>query len=724
MKPFATTRFLLALTIGVWLGAGSAFAQPGPELGDDFIVFVNGTNTLVPTFDGQVVDDPLAPGSGNKVMKYGYGNFSFQAFRFERTVGVDLSQNREQGDVLHLRLLVDPANAGMPNVEIMFEDKTDDSGADDGSADQAFRLIWRVPEAMRDGQWHELDIPLPPATWQELEDAKTAGTLDPLAENWFYNGTWSTGGFRVAGDDLGPNTADRPDLWREFEWTNVHAMGFFWDNNTGGGDVWVDDVYIGQPGLDLAVANDPAGAMSGVSFSGSAEGNLISWAHNTDFGGYNVYMSESPITDVSAEGVLLLETVPFNADAFEVNHQLEVPHPSLAPLEVYYAVTSLSQFGVENPDVSGSAGLIANPDLPVQPFILELTEAEGNQLFDDLSAGVVSGEGFPAGLEPFRVDQSHSKLGDSTVFPDSDDDFSGTLWMGYTAMNELFIYAEIKDDVIGLAGAEVPGSDAWQNDSIELGWGNYDVRDVEGGSVLLGSPHQDMVRGEFADYQFRISAHGDGSITHTFVGWSFNGDVQGGGTAYDVLTDGEGNPIGWKTLSLFPLDAIQDPAQGDVVLDPPTGTDLRLIPMNIALNDDDGSGREHQIQWSLKTNAGSQWWNTPAEWPVVALAGRGTATSSEGEADLPKSFSLEQNYPNPFNPSTRLTFTLATSERVTLSVYDVLGRKVATLIDGAQMAAGAHTVRFEARDLASGVYLYRLEAGSSFAQSRRMLLLK
>lgn len=720
------TYSLLTLAM-LLMVASEARAQAGPPIGDDFILFVNGTNTLVPAFDGTVVDDPMD--ATNKVVQYNYGNWSFRAFRFDATVGVDLSQNRMDGDVLHLRLLVDPANQGLEKVALMFEDKTNHSGADDGSADLPFRLVWRVPEEMRNGEWHTLSIPLPPATWQELEDGKTAGTLDSLAMHWVYAGAWSSGVFGVGvEDEMGPHTTDNQHLWEEFEWTNVQNVGFFWDNDAGGGPVWVDDVYIGGEGLDLSVANDPASAMSGVTFEGTMEGNKISWTHSSEFGGYNVYMSPDPFTDVSDSGVSLVERVPSDASMFEVLHRLEIIHVSLPPVTRHYAVTSLSQFGVENQDISMSSGTITNPDLPKQAFITELTDAEGTQLFDDLAAGTVSGEGFPDWLQPFLVDSTHSKLGDTAAGPDNDTDLSAKVWAGYTADNELFIYAEVTDDVVTLAPPELSPANAWQHDSIEFGWGNYDVRDVEGGSLLGGSSHQDLMRGAFADYQFRISGHGDGTKAGTtpyaFVGFSIDATPQGGGAAYDVLTDGGGAAIGWKVLALFPLNAIQNTDMQDAVLDPPTDTDIRYMPFNIALNDGDGANRDTQIQWSTKGNADGQWWNTPAQWMTVAMAGRGTASSTVASAELPENIVLEQNYPNPFNPVTAIEFTLPGTQRVSLRIFDVLGRPVATLLDDKTMSTGTYTVRFDASRLASGIYLYRLETADSFVQSRRMLLVK
>ena len=97
-------------------------------------------------------------------------------------------------------------------------------------------------------------------------------------------------------------------------------------------------------------------------------------------------------------------------------------------------------------------------------------------------------------------------------------------------------------------------------------------------------------------------------------------------------------------------------------------------------------------------------------------------TSSEDFVDAPLTYSLDQNYPNPFNPTTTIRFTIPESQDVRLDVYNVLGQRVATLVN-TQMTAGTHTVPFDATRLASGMYIYRLQAGE-FVQQRKMMLIK
>jgi len=100
----------------------------------------------------------------------------------------------------------------------------------------------------------------------------------------------------------------------------------------------------------------------------------------------------------------------------------------------------------------------------------------------------------------------------------------------------------------------------------------------------------------------------------------------------------------------------------------------------------------------------------------------GDNTSNEDQAEIADNFRLEQNYPNPFNPSTTINFTLPNAADVRLDVYNVLGQRVTSLIN-TKMASGTHSVRFDASGLASGMYIYRIQAGS-FVQQRTMMLIK
>jgi hypothetical protein len=91
-------------------------------------------------------------------------------------------------------------------------------------------------------------------------------------------------------------------------------------------------------------------------------------------------------------------------------------------------------------------------------------------------------------------------------------------------------------------------------------------------------------------------------------------------------------------------------------------------------------------------------------------------------AGIPESYALSQNYPNPFNPSTTLKYELPRASHVTLTVYDLLGREVTTLVNAIEKP-GYKSVEWNASGVASGVYFYRLQAGN-FVQTRKLLLLR
>jgi hypothetical protein len=89
---------------------------------------------------------------------------------------------------------------------------------------------------------------------------------------------------------------------------------------------------------------------------------------------------------------------------------------------------------------------------------------------------------------------------------------------------------------------------------------------------------------------------------------------------------------------------------------------------------------------------------------------------------LPTDYELFQNYPNPFNPVTKIKFGLPQTSQTKLIIYDVLGREVFTLING-ELRGGYHEVEFNASELSSGIYFYRLIA-NKFTEIKKMILIK
>jgi hypothetical protein len=100
----------------------------------------------------------------------------------------------------------------------------------------------------------------------------------------------------------------------------------------------------------------------------------------------------------------------------------------------------------------------------------------------------------------------------------------------------------------------------------------------------------------------------------------------------------------------------------------------------------------------------------------------GKESANESEEAIPTEFALDQNFPNPFNPATQIRIQMPQDGHAKLTIFNTAGQEVAKLVDG-DLAAGSHVISWNANNMASGAYFYRLEAGT-FSAVKRMLLLK
>jgi uncharacterized Ntn-hydrolase superfamily protein len=123
--------------------------------------------------------------------------------------------------------------------------------------------------------------------------------------------------------------------------------------------------------------------------------------------------------------------------------------------------------------------------------------------------------------------------------------------------------------------------------------------------------------------------------------------------------------------------------------------------------------------------------NTPSQPPYVdpidslqVLYNNWVNTGISNNQNIyPESFSLYQNYPNPFNPSTIITFDIANLTNVKISVYDIIGREAAVIVDNIMFHRGRYDVSFDASQLPSGVYIYRIQT-NEFTDSKKMMVVK
>jgi hypothetical protein len=114
--------------------------------------------------------------------------------------------------------------------------------------------------------------------------------------------------------------------------------------------------------------------------------------------------------------------------------------------------------------------------------------------------------------------------------------------------------------------------------------------------------------------------------------------------------------------------------------------------------------------------------NTGSIHDTLTLTNQLAGVGGQLNLEIPQEFRLEQNYPNPFNPSTTIRYGLPVRAHVTLSVFNTLGQQVAMLVQGDQ-EAGNHEVRFDASNLSSGVYFYRIQAGA-FVEAKKLVFLR
>jgi len=131
------------------------------------------------------------------------------------------------------------------------------------------------------------------------------------------------------------------------------------------------------------------------------------------------------------------------------------------------------------------------------------------------------------------------------------------------------------------------------------------------------------------------------------------------------------------------------------------------------------NGDEVDLEWTVIASAGDNTMQAENVWGISVFLDGVVSTEPVETVD---GFALDQNYPNPFNPTTNISFTLPEASDVSLEVYNMQGQRVATIATGT-MSQGSHNVSFDATNLSSGIYLYRLSAGA-FTATNKMMLVK
>lgn len=217
---------------------------------------------------------------------------------------------------------------------------------------------------------------------------------------------------------------------------------------------------------------------------------------------------------------------------------------------------------------------------------------------------------------------------------------------------------------------------------------------------------------ESNSYDFRVVAlNGDGDvvgISETMIGYAEDNIAPAKVQNFNVEKTNENNiSMSWTAVTDNDLDgyAIYESSVTDFA-----GTEpIAFTRVTDAEVDDNGYSELVVVAVDYHNNYG-----TASESMTV--------TSNEKIAEIPDEFALKQNYPNPFNPTTQITFDLPQNSHARITVFNALGQKVAVLLDEAK-SAGTHEITFNAQQMNSGMYFYRIEAGS-FTQTRKMMLIK
>jgi len=707
-------------------------AQNKPVITDNYIFFIDGANVLIPTLDGATANDPLDPTSNNKVFAVRTGGWAESGFVWpdggRDTSGIDMSAiigtNYGESDTLYVRFLSDSSNVGRPTFLSMFDSRT---GLTYGTDDLPFRLLWQIPDEMLNNQWHDMAIPLPPLTRAALDSAQISrakldgSPLDVevdslLLTQWQMPGAWSNG--------FGVFSTTDPE-YKDFDFEAVTRIGAFFDFE-GPGPLYFDYFSIGVPPSQLV--DSPPSAVSSVGVTSATGENTVTWPALDGAGGYNVYFSESPVTNITAPGVQFLGA--FAADATrEQIHSLTAPHPNLAQdFTSHYAVTAKSPFGAESTPAQGT---VTGRIKVAENYGFEMTTEALDSFYSaiengNMPTGAEVAAFFPSTYTPFTIDSNRMFDAGGADLVTGDDDLSGKLWLGFGATDkELVFYAEITDEILvppSSNGTRDTGG-AWNSDNYEVGIGNYSPESFIIGSTNPVIPSPAGSVGENPDYQFRIGFFngGDGPFVHD--SWTLNGEVPFSQTIIDTTQAGSYRMLTILNTTYLTVESAATPNDLFVF---PTGEEVKTYPFNFAINDADATGvRESQATWSTKSD--NLWYQTPSQWEVIALVGKDapvySPTSIEDDVVLPSQVVLNQNYPNPFNPTTTISFTLPTTANVTLEVFNMLGQRVSTLAANRTMASGQHSVAFDAANMPSGMYLYRLSTGN-FTSTKKMMLLK
>ena len=506
----------------------------------------------------------------------------------------------------------------------------------------------------------------------QFEDGvgKKAHTLTPIADGEWHDYAIKLSDFYLAEGE-------------SFDSTSVSVFQFMANGNAVAGNVVMFDyMWTGEAVIDI-IPPLAATGVSGIPYA-SEYYNLVMW---TDADGetgevYDVYASPVPFDSVKAATVEKIASGVLEGTQ-AVAHRLQYPLED-HELDYYYAVVCKDVAGNESEVafsdvVSGTAKGIPTVSLNVPSNFV----ADG--YFD---------EWYDSGIRPFKIKPETNyvvtgEMADST-------DLNATVWIAIDD-DYLYVAADVIDDVFFHADAQ----DWWTCDALDFFIGLYNMR---------GGFHSSYNATSEPDHKMQFRANG------------FTDEVTSGYTM-EVGSENyyfEGFNPDYVFEAKISLDEIL--SGGETRFHPVNGM---KIPMDIYFHDNDLGSTDHESSIAWGPNNKDTAWQNPFEWSYTFIGDTYDPTYvavDDNDVNVAAEFKLEQNYPNPFNPTTTINYALGNASMVKISVYNMLGEKVADLVNKNQQA-GAYRVQWNAANMATGMYFYRLQAGD-FVQTRKMLLLK
>jgi len=439
-----------------------------------------------------------------------------------------------------------------------------------------------------------------------------------------------------------------------------------------------------------AIDTIPPNTASGLIVTSLSYQNLILW---TDVPGeegevYNLYYSEKAITDITKAEVLKLGIAENSQSAEQILRSAIIDQD----LTYYYAIVCKDYAGnLSSPAYSNTPTTNKGKGVPTIA-----KTAPANFIADgDLSEW--------ASIPQFRIINSEGTgfLAPSGKF-DGDQDISA---IAYFAMDKDYLYfaADVTDDIYSWSEANA----SYMNDCVDLMLGLFDSHNMFFKSYQRGvTPHYHF---RFDEKQVLIES---GANMDSLL-------LNNGGQNYFFGTKFTPGYTIEAKIPFVDLAHRRDSGALDSVFVPVEGM---KIPIDFSINDADATG-DRELVFCYSPYNDDQSYYDPTRWLWTWIGNKMSVDPNAVEdGNVIADYSLAQNYPNPFNPSTKITYSLQNPELVSMKVFDVLGREVATLVNQYQ-SAGKHTVNFNAGNLTSGMYFYKIEAGS-FQSVKKLMLLK